>query len=67
MYIQGFDGAWLDHPFWRTRFVLATERDLEKVRESDVPAVIIDDELGVAPAPPESSPKKSMIDRKSVV
>lgn len=55
MYIQGFDGAWLDHPFWRTRFVLVTERDLEKVRESDVPAVIIDDELGVAPAPPKKA------------
>jgi putative nucleotidyltransferase with HDIG domain len=52
MFIQGFDGAWLDHPFWRTRFVIETERDLDKVRESGVPAVIIDVERGLAPAPP---------------
>jgi putative nucleotidyltransferase with HDIG domain len=51
MYIQGFDGSWLDHPFWRTRFVIEKDKDLQRVRECDVPAVIIDDELGVAPAP----------------
>jgi putative nucleotidyltransferase with HDIG domain len=49
MFIQGFDGSWFDHPFWRTRFVLAKKRDLERVRESPVAAVIIDDERGVAP------------------
>lgn len=52
MYIQGFDGSWFDHPFWRTRFVLEKERDLERVRESEVDAVIIDDALGIAPARP---------------
>lgn len=49
MFIQGFDGSWFDHPFWRTRFVLAKESDLTRVRESEVAAVIIDDELGLAP------------------
>jgi putative nucleotidyltransferase with HDIG domain len=52
MYIQGFDGSWLDHPFWRTRFVLDKERDLLRVRECAVDAVIIDDSLGIAPEPP---------------
>jgi putative nucleotidyltransferase with HDIG domain len=51
MYIQGFDGSWFDHPFWRTRFVLESERDLERVRECAVNAVIIDDELGESPEP----------------
>lgn len=49
MFIQGFDGSWLDHPFWRSKFVIETERDLDKVRESGVEAVIIDDEKGIAP------------------
>lgn len=57
MFIQGFDGSWLDHPFWRTRFVIETERDLAKVRESDVAAVIIDDERGASPAEPEPEPE----------
>jgi putative nucleotidyltransferase with HDIG domain len=52
MFIQGFDGSWLDHPFWRTRFVIEKERDLLRVRESAVAAVIIDDALGIAPEPP---------------
>ena len=51
MFIQGFEGSWFDHPFWRTRFVLTKERDLERVRESSVAAVFIDDERGVAPNP----------------
>jgi putative nucleotidyltransferase with HDIG domain len=51
MYIKGFDGSWFDHPFWRTRFVLTKDKDLQRVRESAVAAVVIDDELGAAPAP----------------
>lgn len=51
MFIQGFEGSWFDHPFWRTRFVIAKERDLERVRASAVAAVVIDDERGAAPPP----------------
>ena len=51
MFIQGFEGSWFDHPFWRTRFVLTKERDLERVRESAVVGVFIDDEKGLAPNP----------------
>jgi putative nucleotidyltransferase with HDIG domain len=50
MYIQGFDGSWFDHPFWRTRFVIAKDKDLWRVRQCAVSAVIVDDELGLAPA-----------------
>lgn len=44
MYIQGFDGSWFNHPFWRSRFVIEKQRDLIKVRESAVRAVIVDDD-----------------------
>jgi putative nucleotidyltransferase with HDIG domain len=59
MYIQGFDGSWLDHPFWRTRFVLEKEKDLIRVRECAVDAVIIDDALGLAPEPPPVSHREA--------
>ncbi len=59
MFIQGFDGSWFDHPFWRTRFVLAKSRDLDRVRESAVNAVIIDDELGLAPVPTDHDSEAS--------
>lgn len=57
MYVQGFDGSWLDHPFWRSRFVIQSDRDLEKLRDSGVEAVIIDDEKGHAPAPRAPAPR----------
>jgi HD-GYP domain-containing protein (c-di-GMP phosphodiesterase class II) len=56
MYVCGFGGSWFGHPFFRAKFVLKTERDLERVQSSGVPYVVIDDALGVAsePAAPEA-------------
>jgi HD-GYP domain-containing protein (c-di-GMP phosphodiesterase class II) len=42
MFIQGFEGSWMDHPFWRNRFVLEEPRDLARVMASGVTAVWID-------------------------
>ena len=50
MYIHGFGGSWLDHPFWRTQFLIRTQDQLDRVLRSAVPYVTIDDELGVGPA-----------------
>lgn len=56
MYVHGFGGSWFRHPFWRGSFALETAADVERVRRSGVPYVLIDDEKGVAPerepAPP---------------
>ena len=43
MYVQGFDGSWLDHPFWRTRFRISTAKQLENIRRSAVEGVFVDD------------------------
>lgn len=61
MYIHGFGGSWFKHPFWHSKFLLASPEDVEKVRTSSVPYVLIDDALGAAPesvpaAPAASSP-----------
>lgn len=50
MYIHRFDGAWIDHPFWRTGFLLATAEELARIRAARVHAVWIDTARGVAPA-----------------
>jgi HD-GYP domain-containing protein (c-di-GMP phosphodiesterase class II) len=52
MYIHGFEGSWFSHPFWRTRFLLERSEDLAALLASDVPAVLIDVDKGVAPAEP---------------
>jgi HD-GYP domain-containing protein (c-di-GMP phosphodiesterase class II) len=51
MFIHGFDGSWFDHPFWRKKFLLTEGQDLEKIRQSKVSAVIVDQARGAAPVP----------------
>ncbi|MBW8843937.1 MAG: HD-GYP domain-containing protein [Burkholderiales bacterium] len=56
MYLQAMEGAWLSHPFWKTKFVLTDPADLVALKASGVPAVWIDDSKGgdavAAAAPP---------------
>lgn len=47
MHLQAFCGAWLDHPFWRTKFVLTDPNDLMLVRESTISEVWIDISKGL--------------------
>ena len=42
MHLQAFCGAWLDHPFWRTKFVLTDPNDLRLIMESSIREVWID-------------------------
>lgn len=51
MFIHGFAGSWLDHPFWRNRFLLDDPQDLERIRRSAVREVWIDVEQGADVAP----------------
>ena len=55
MYIHEFCGSWMDHPFWKGNFLLKTERDLERIRESDVREVWIDAGKGLDVAPGQVS------------
>lgn len=56
MYIHELKGAWIDHPFWRTHFVLRDPADLQKLQESLVREVVIDASLGLDMAPVEITP-----------
>lgn len=71
MYVSGFGGSWFDHPFWKAKFVLQSEEDIDRIRTSGVRYVLIDDELGAgpeesaaesrqAPAPPRAAPPASV-------
>jgi HD-GYP domain-containing protein (c-di-GMP phosphodiesterase class II) len=55
MYVRRFGGFWFSHPFWRAKFVLETPLDVERVQQSGVAYVVIDDELGRAPEPAAAS------------
>lgn len=56
MHLQAFCGAWLEHPFWRTKFVLTDPRDLALVRESAIREVWIDIAKGKDVDTPETAP-----------
>lgn len=46
MQLHELCGSWLDHPFWKKRFVLKDESDLQKLRASGVVECWIDTDKG---------------------
>lgn len=60
MHVHSLCGAWLDHPFWKTRFVIDDTADLQKLQSSGVEAVWIDPgkglDVAVVPPPPTAGP-----------
>ena len=62
MHLHAFEGSWVDHPFWRTRFVIDDTAVLDKVRTSGVREVWIDASKGLdvaAPAPDLPAPVRA--------
>ena len=47
MYIHALSGAWVDHPFWKSQFMLQDASDLRKLQASAIQAVVIDTGLGM--------------------
>lgn len=47
MYLQEICGAWVDHPFWRNKFVIRDPEDIRLLRESPVTEVVIDTSKGL--------------------
>ena len=64
MHLHALEGAWIDHPFWKTRFVLKDPADLQRLQDSAVREVWIDVSRGLdvaervpaAVASPETAP-----------
>ncbi|WP_421683387.1 HD-GYP domain-containing protein [Stutzerimonas urumqiensis] len=68
MFITELCGSWIDHPFWKKRFLLQDERDLHRLLDSGVAEVVIDTARGLdtavanaeatapAPAAPTAEP-----------
>lgn len=56
MFIHEIKGAWVDHPFWQTKFVLKSEEDIQKLRASRIKKVVIDICEGLDVAPDEPPP-----------
>jgi hypothetical protein len=47
MHIKEFCGSWMEHPFWRSGFVLKEPADLDRIRASSIKEVWIDSSKGL--------------------
>jgi HD-GYP domain-containing protein (c-di-GMP phosphodiesterase class II) len=47
MHLKEFCGSWMEHPFWRTAFVLTDPKDIEAVLASSIREVWIDCDKGL--------------------
>ncbi|WP_114953337.1 HD-GYP domain-containing protein [Sphingosinicella terrae] len=67
MYIQGLEGSWFDHPFWKSKFLLTEEEDLRKLQDSEIDVVLVDAARSLAPAlahlsAPEPAPRSKLLE-----
>jgi putative nucleotidyltransferase with HDIG domain len=47
MHLHALEGAWMDHPFWKTRFVIRDADQLRKLQDSMIAEVWIDPGKGL--------------------
>jgi HD-GYP domain-containing protein (c-di-GMP phosphodiesterase class II) len=47
MHLHAFESSWIDHPFWKSKFVLQDTADLQAARASGVRECWIDVSLGI--------------------
>jgi HD-GYP domain-containing protein (c-di-GMP phosphodiesterase class II) len=59
MHLHSLGGAWLEHPFWKTSFVLQDPTDLRKLRDSGIKECVIDAARGLDVEPEPAVPLPS--------
>jgi HD-GYP domain-containing protein (c-di-GMP phosphodiesterase class II) len=47
MYLKQFCGSWMDHPFWRSGFVIQSQKEIDAVQASPIKEVWIDSSKGL--------------------
>ena len=63
MFLVELCGAWLDHPFWKTSFLIKDKSEIDKLQRSKIRQVWIDVSRGLdvaaaaAPPPPPPPPE----------
>ena len=55
MHLKEFCGSWMEHPFWRSAFVITDPKDIEAILASSIKEVWIDSAKGLDVAPGEAT------------
>lgn len=59
MHLKEFCGSWMEHPFWRTSFVITDPKDIDSILASSIKEVWIDCAKGIDVAPGEQAISES--------
>jgi len=46
MFLKEFCGSWMEHPFWRTSFVITEQKDIDSILASSIKEIWIDSSKG---------------------
>ncbi|MBL8651440.1 MAG: HD-GYP domain-containing protein [Sphingopyxis sp.] len=63
MFVHAFEGRWIDHPFWRSRFLVETAEQVARIRGSGVDALVID--RSRSRVTPEAAEGAAFVERRS--
>ncbi|WP_052192501.1 DUF3391 domain-containing protein [Sphingomonas sp. Ant H11] len=47
MFVDSMEGSWWLNPFWKSSFLIASQKDLKRLTSSNIAWVVIDDSRGV--------------------
>jgi putative nucleotidyltransferase with HDIG domain len=62
MYLHEFCGSWMEHPFWRAKFLLKDPKDLARIQATSIHECWIDTDKGVDVAPGTASVSRAEAD-----
>jgi putative nucleotidyltransferase with HDIG domain len=66
MYLQSLCGSWIDHPFWRSKFVVNDPNDIRLIIESGISEVWIDVKKGMDLVTNESDVHSATFDTQPI-
>ena len=62
MFLHEFCGSWMEHPFWRSQFLIDDAEDLERIRQTSIQEVWIDTARGSDVAPHTAAVTRAQAD-----
>ena len=62
MYLHEFCGSWMDHPFWRAKFLLKDPKNLARIQATAIQEIWIDTDKGLDVAEGTASMSREEVD-----
>ena len=66
MHIHELKGAWVDHPFWKSKFIIDNPKDLAKLQSSVIQEVVIDISKGLDVEKSQVQPAEQFVEKLAI-